>query len=927
MALTVLNNPIDSFWHDQNQKLLANPFFISDRGDYYCDEWYFYERGGVTKIDFSVFDSLIFNFDTLATLQKNGAECSLTSKEYAKLFCMAVLTTKSSRAVLPAYQMAMHLFAFFNERHEIALSASLLDAFWTSFMARTVNQNGLFNRVSAPSHQGYIKPVPFSKLRNQLMALGVTGVIEQRLTQKQVEKSLDRVCQSQYSMTLVEYKKGGSFNFLGLELGQYYVDYLNHVYQNNFLYTAVCRKAVRAVIAKVGFNYITESRSRNRLFNVIIAGLLGQALDTAQSKTKGINHQDLKRMTENALVSEYNKHFDSISSLKDDNIESLVTELGLGARFDAVEVIRVLMLQKFMGLRGHKSAADVWSGYLSSLDKSFLDSQSLSAISVDDVYAKMQSRVSQQRLIGKKCLTSIQQWATGLMATSAYRTYESFKAILDTQLHAMTALVVAWTGYRKSEYGFPLNAIRTEPNLDILDNAYVPFRFKLKWFVPKTNGGTKIDREMTSQCYQVAAQLNELFGHEHDEPCLYDLTCAKTNKETAHQSVAFIEGRVKANWVGFINYKPFNEVIRLSDLLQKNSELTSLEQEEVEALSLKYPVGSARYRHLLSSAKEVKTGWFRLSHTSFAGYNAQKKLKQSLVAYSQGDPVENDEHQTIIDNYLSSETKALLQSGTLDLGDRKTMFDITSEILEGVRYPSPHAFRHIWAEAVLTRYQGDVGAVIRHQFCHLDDSFFMAYLRDKDARGLMASAKQRYLNSVVELLIIESNQFDENHSGGFSRFVQKATQLTQVKTESQIRALRETIVGRIIDIQPSRFAVCIPRDGGESRARCAKMGSLNPQDAKPEFCLNCTNALITEGNIRGIWQTIQPMVIEAMQPMGIGFLLEAHLPALTSSWKRIKELRNSKNGENVDKILSAIEEAVDSIRRKMAVEAKQYGYE
>lgn len=63
------------------------------------------------------------------------------------------------------------------------------------------------------------------------------------------------------------------------------------------------------------------------------------------------------------------------------------------------------------------------------------------------------------------------------------------------------------------------------------------------------------------------------------------------------------------------------------------------------------------------------------------------------------------------------------------------MRDICSEILDGVRYPSPHAFRHIWAEAVLTRYQGDVGAVIRHQFCHLDNSFFMAYLRDKDARG------------------------------------------------------------------------------------------------------------------------------------------------------------------------------------------------
>ncbi|WP_277435696.1 hypothetical protein [Vibrio sp. 1151_11] len=191
----------------------------------------------------------------------------------------------------------------------------------------------------------------------------------------------------------------------------------------------------------------------------------------------------------------------------------------------------------------------------------------------------------------------------------------------------------------------------------------------------------------------------------------------------------------------------------------------------------------------------------------------------------------------------------------------------------------------------------------------------------------MASAKQRYLNSIVELLIIESIQFDEQHSGGFSRFVQKATQLTQVKTESELLVLRETIAGRIIDIQPSRFAVCIPRDGGESRAKCAKMGSLNPQDAKLEFCLNCTNAWITEGNIRGIWQTIQPMVKEAMHPKGIGFLLEAHLPALTSSWRRIKELRNSKNGESVDKILSAIDSAVDSIKRKIAVEAEQYGYE
>ncbi|WP_394240457.1 hypothetical protein [Vibrio astriarenae] len=929
MALKALNNPLDFFLHDQNQKLLANPFFMSERGDFYADVWHFANGKKITSVDFSVFDLPIFKLESPAILRKSEEVYTLSSKEYAKLFCSVVLTPKTTQALLPSYQMVMQIFAYLNECHEAELTISVLDDFWISFMSRLVNQNGFFNRVSVPSYRGSIRPVSLTKLRNQLKSLGVEGVIEKTLTLKKIEKSLDKVCQSSHCMTLSEFKKGASFNFLGLELGQHYVDYLNQVYQNNFLYTATVKTTVSTVMGKVGMANITDIKSRNRLFYVILSGILGNDLDKPRAKTRGVDHLELKVLTEQTLIREYDKHFDSVCSLRDSNIELLVAELGLGARFDAVEVIRVLMLQRFWGLNGHKTPEDIWSGYLSSLDKSFKDIQSLKVVSIDEVYAKMQSIVNKQRLTGGTCLEAIQQWAMGLMEMSTYRTYESFKALLEVQLHAMTTLVVAWTGYRKSEYGFPLSAIRTEPNLDILDSAHVPFRFKLKWFVPKTNGSTKIDRELISQCYQVAAQLDRLFECEHDEPCLYSVTDVNKNKKRLYQSERYLETRVKSNWEGFVNnYQPYNEVLRLNDLRLKEGELTYFEQKEVDTLSLKYSFGSARYRQLLSSAREVKTDWLRLSHTSFVGNKAQIELKQSLVNYSHRDPVRNDEHQTIIDNYLSNETKELLQSGKVNLvDDKKTMRDITTEILEGVRYPTPHGLRHVWAEAVLTRYQGDVGAVIRHQFCHLDGSFFMEYLRDKDARGLMVSAKQRYLNSIVEMLIVESEHVDQKHSGGFSRFVQKASQLTQVKTESELLALREKIAGRVIDIQPSRFAVCIPRDGVDSRAKCSKMGSLNPQDAKPEFCLDCVNAWITEGNIRGIWQTIQPMVKEAMQPQGIGLLLESHLPALTSSWRRIKELRNARNRESVDKILAAIEEAVDSIKEKMNVEAERYGYE
>ncbi|YCO04363.1 hypothetical protein ACB087_12595 [Vibrio sp. VNB-15] len=563
--------------------------------------------------------------------------------------------------------------------------------------------------------------------------------------------------------------------------------------------------------------------------------------------------------------------------------------------------------------------------YLLSLDKTFLEAESLSQLAVDDVYEKMQTIVSKQRLGREQFLADISTWATERFSHLQLKTYKSFKAAIAISLHAMTSLVVAWTGYRQSEFSFPLSAIQPEPNLDILDNAHVPFRFKLKWLAPKTGGSTKINREITSQCYQVAAQLNEVFGHKGDEPCLYSYG-VNTKKESILQCESFIDPKVKSNWEGFVRaYQPFNDVIKLDALSAKHTtQLTTDEQKELELLSAKYSIGSTLYKNLLSCAQEVKKDWLRLSCTSFNSSTAQKTLKASLILFSKGEPLENTKHEEIIETYLSDETKALLTSGSVDLNDKKTMIDICSELLEGVRYPSPHAFRHIWAESVLTRYQGDVGAVIRHQFAHLDNSFFMAYLKDKGARGLMQSAKQRYLNSLVELLIIESEQVGEKYVGGMAQFVKKATSLTQVKDDNEMLALREKLGGRIIDVQVNPFATCIPRDGAESRAKCSKMGSLNPQDAKPEFCLNCTNALITEGNIKGIWQVIQPMVKEALQEHAFGFLLEAHLPTLKSSWKRIKELRNEKNADSVDKILAAITKAMNAIESKVKEEEELY---
>ncbi|EJV9424504.1 hypothetical protein F0224_12580 [Vibrio coralliilyticus] len=927
MALTVLKSPIDSFWYEQNLKLTANPYFMSEQGEVYSDIWRFKikSNGSVTPLDFSWFDLPVFNHEAIATYLKDGHDFPLNAKEYAKVVCLSLISPAGAANALPAYQMMLHLFAFLKESSAASLAVSLLESFWTSFMGRTVNQYGFVNRISTPAYRGAIELVQFHTIRNNLKALGVVGVIDPSLTKKKIEKSLDDVCQSQYSTTLAEFKKGGSLNFLGLELGQYYVDHLNQVYQNDFLYASVCRFAFESIDTKYGMKNL-GGKSSSALREVMLTAIVKEVEYKPAAHRKGINFNALAVELKDALFEEYSKRFELVTSLKDQSIEALVIELGLSSRSDAVELIRVLMLQKYLGLEGHKTSHEVWQGYLLSLDKTFLEAESLSQLSADDVYEKMLTIVSKQRLGKESFLADIGAWGNKQLSNQKVKAHRNFKAALDTPLYAMTNLIVAWTGYRQSEFGFPLSAIHSEPNLDILDNAHVPFRFKLNWFVPKTGGSTKINREITSQCYQVAAQLNEVFGREGDEPCLYSYAENATKKEKINQSGTYIEYRVKANWEGFVRaYQPFNDVIKLDSLNSKHTtQLTIDEQKELELLSAKYSIGSARYKNLLSCAQEVKKDWLRLSCTTVNSAYAQKALKASLILFSKGEYLENTKHQEIIETYLSDETKSLLTSGSVDLNDTKTMLDIRSELLEGVRYPSPHAFRHIWAESVLTRYQGDVGAVIRHQFAHLDNSFFMAYLRDKDARGIMQSAKQRYLNSLVELLIIESEQIGEKYVGGLAQFVRKATSLTQVKDDNGMLALREAVSGRIIDIQVNPFATCIPRDGADCRAKCWKMGSLNPQDAKPEFCLNCTNALITEGNIKGIWEVTQPMVNEALQEHAIGFLLEAHLPTLKSSWKRIKELRNEKNADSVDKILAAITKAMNAIESKIKEEEALY---
>lgn len=912
-------SPLERFWLDQNQKLIANDGFLDNLGNLFDDKLYFKSKTGKTTLDFSLFDLGHIYIESPALLTLIDKQYTLTLKEYAKLLVINTITPQSVNSALPTFTMMRHIAAFLNTEQERMLTTENIESFHVSFLSQSVTDTRWVTRLSPPSYRATYAYFKFTTIRRNLYALGVEGIIDTNLTKRKIDKTLDYACQSILAISRVEYVDGGSFNALTLDLGQYYVDHLKRIYEKDFLFTLVCQSAIQELVSQEGFD------GGSLRYKFIPQTIMGDFVPV-QSNPATFSRNNIDEFLRSELFRQYQHHFEQGQSLKESNIKAVVSALGLNLRFDAIEVIRVLMLLQHYPFPAHKNANDIWRDYLLSLGKTEIETQKLNAYTADDVYATMETIVAKHRLTQDQFHLSLNQWAKELVCNNSDITFRELRVQLERVCHAMTSLVVAYTGYRKSEFGFPLNAISVQPNFDILDSGHVPFRFILKWVVPKTGGSTKITREITSQCYQLAAQLDQLLFAPKGAPCLYvDYNKRISGRKTPHESDIYIALRVQANWPHFVHfYQPFVDVREFSRLSSvPTSLLSQTEQSRLRHLSEKYDFNSARSQNLLAASKDTLEGLMRLECTAFIDSRSQERFKQSLIEFHETGSISDAQHRKIITTDLSEETQQWIRSEGCHF-DLKAIQDIRNELTSDVLYPTPHAFRHIWAESVLMRYQGDIGAVVQHQFCYLDSSFFMAYLRNKEAKNLMQAARMKVLNSIVDTLLCDTNKIGKEYVGGFSLFVKKAASLVEAVSDNEVRALRDRIAGRVISIQPSRFATCVPREGAESRAKCAEMGEINPHNAKPSFCLGCTNAIITSGNIAGIWATIQPFVKECLNDDIMGFMVESHLDTLHSANRRIKELAPFVKNSSMDKILFYINEAIKSVDRKLEAEKGLY---
>ena len=867
--------------------------------------WRFTVDGGraTCTLDFSIFELRHVQFQKEVLIKYDANDVSLSLRDFAKLIWLDMATGKKPTGMFyrGVFTILKGVFAFIVDRNIDYIKVTDLEDFYGFMLTQDVTEKGIQRRLSAPSYANRLGVIPLPILTRLFSRYSVNQVLES-INDRQASKALNSICQNLMDMTFLEYVNGGSFNFLGLDVGKHYIDHCYNVFEKNFAYSAAIRHTIDTCLNNNDFHdYIGLNRS---IFQPLLGKvLIGRSLEdiykekpTAYSKLEAIREYSHAVFREN-----YTYASNLINAFKIDTVNRIITKCKLPERFDTQEFVRsLLFVDVFHGhFKGQfaehkKSKKAIWQEYASTCEGD--DTLSIDLVTFERIATGVIDESAIKLPIGDENLRTYFQHAlqtlpisidehrfTGIRFLNMWCNYSSYAGALCW---------VGMTGWRKSEFGFPLSAINIAVNAEPSDNHYTPWRFNVKWEVPKTSGKTPLDREVTLSCYILATQLAHLNNAGDDLPCLYPVDPQLKN---VGRSEAPIKTAINSWWGDFVtNYTFFVDIDRHKFLSNKGKQASKSEDAELTALEARYQFSASHMTELTRMRERLQQ---ELPLVLLAITNSSSnKLGSILKRYIAGELDIDNVH--LLENNLSTETLDKLKNGEYELSTALVMF-VRNELLGDSVYPSPHAFRHVWAEAVLTRYRGDVGKFIRANFKHLNERFFMAYVRNKAMQSIIHTATRQVINSVVRKQLNSVEDKYRGFAGGFDRYLVKAVSITHIYSQNEYEALATRIATeKVVTMKANPWSDCILRVGTEGIAKCSKNGVPQRQNAEPKLCLGCINGNISEGHFIGIVVYTKQDVEACRNPSLPYFIKEQHVEVVKNALKRVTELRDNSAPES-----------------------------
>lgn len=835
------------------------------------------------RCDFGWFKNDHYSFFDSSTIVVDDQDVSVNPTDLAKylFFHLAQGEKPSSAHINSVFKGVCMFFALMKGKGKVLNEIDYKEYFGL-VLGFSHTENGLSKRLSTPAYVSIA------------WALNLTGTIRflrnieapfelANLSQKRNKEILGEVVLDVMGITLKDFQNGGSFNFLGLDIGKHYVDHCANRFEEFFQVAYALRKTFEKA------EQVCEGKALPQVYNnksVFIGRVLvGESLEIS---LRSSGYKDIEKNlithkeTYDVLLGEFSDQYESVATLAAINkhcvIRQIIQDMELPDRFDTFEFVRSMLIAEYVN-DWKKPSKSIFSEYVSALenDDSHSGQENTFRLTHKEFLEVCRNAINEHAVSLPKSSEEIStfiknQFDRAKFVNSALAGVGKLRRFCGDVESAGCTLFVALSGWRKSEFGFPMASLSGTINIEVLDNLYTPWRFNLNWAVPKTHGGSKVDREITSYAYLIAYIASTVNLSGDDAPALYR-PGIKAKEENKFQSAAFINNRVDLLWIDFIhNYSLFDE-----NHIDKYSELSEIRSQLREGL----PV----YEFIEFGNRAAVLNQYRES-------TADKSISK------------------LFDERLSSETKEFLKDENNDLSE-DVIRSVTRELLADLPYPTPHAFRHIWAEAVLTRYRGDVGKVLRANFKHMDSSFFMAYLRNKETQVIVKIAERAVISKIVRQHFQGADQEYYDYTGGFQRYVSKAARMTKVvKPEDQVKVM-EIISDRVIGIKSNLWATCMLREGNQHRAKCAEDGIPQRRNAEPKFCLGCIHSDISGMNYEGIVLSIKDDVATCRNAELPTFFKTENAKTVQLALQRIMELKKNSGKTKYDRYIAYLEESLE----------------
>ncbi|WP_288367290.1 hypothetical protein [uncultured Marinobacter sp.] len=638
-------------------------------------------------------------------------------------------------------------------------------------------------------------------------------------------------------LTVRDWYEGGSYDLLTLDHGRYYVEHCLEFFEKQYplaLALASTFRALPVLAASCGY----ELNTVKQILPLCLQGYSAEEIICSSPSYAISTVQNVHRRATQHFKAAYQEARLEAALLRDDTVASFVDVCGLQPSSENKDRIRVIL----------------W-GWLRRKDKAETQRLLNEGQKVSWTVFKKQLGVVRQHCSRELCSvpSGDDYRAIGLVEGNIKNTNLCFpRQLIHLVAKAGLTSMVALTGWRRSEFGFPRSAIRRTRNEDKLDQHAFPWRYQVDWYVFKTSGKIRQLREISFSTFLIAEQMQSLIGASDEEPCLYAVHKKNNDPFNSHEQVG---NGVRALWGHFVNhYSGFKQLDdwmswqSLQEVRDSGKPFTSTEQQEFERLVAQAPAEQWSSLSIDTGLKEAwrraRDEWPRLS--LFLTQASTKDKKEWLVRYRDG--ALRADWQDLLDAHLPENTKEWIRSLPKDaLKARETSRTIMNNLIEGTLYPSPHAFRHMWAEAVYRRFDGDAGWMIRSQFKHISRSMWLAYIRDKDNRLGHERVKARVISSLVHNYLRHQG---EGYAGQLHAWLRRLFKKTSVLSpEEQKKLANHLATVEIENIKSNPWGYCLLKRRTRSKANCAEMGEPMRHNASPDLCLGCIHNLMQTENI------------------------------------------------------------------------------